>query len=187
MRIALIMLVLFTLPALAAGQSSQAPAGPQKTAGAVPASQAKADDVKSVDAIVAALYDVISGPAGERDWQRFHSLFAAHAVLATVSKHDGETRPEIMTPDDYVRLAGSYFTKNGFFERESARTAQTYGNVAHLFSTYESRHTRDGEPFAKGINSIELLNDGQRWWVLSISWDEERPGNPIPPEYQPKK
>jgi hypothetical protein len=149
--------------------------------------QAKPEDVKSIDAIVSALYDVISGPAGERNWQRFHSLFTPHAVLATVSKRNGETRREIMTPEDYQRLAGAYFAKNAFFEREAARSTQTFGNIAHLFSTYESRHTRDGAPFAKGINSIELLNDGQRWWVLSILWDEERPDNPIPPEYQPKK
>jgi hypothetical protein len=150
---------------------------------------AKADpkDVNSIDAIVAGLYDVISGPPGERNWQRFHSLFTGHAVLATVAKKDGETRQEIMTTDDYVRLAGPYFLKEGFFEREAARKLQTFGNIAHLFSTYESRHTSEGAPFARGINSIQLLNDGQRWWVLSILWDEEGAGNPIPSEYQPKK
>jgi hypothetical protein len=163
------------------------PVPQEKPANAATAAPTTAADVKTIDAIISALYDVISGPAGERNWQRFHALFAPHAVLATVSKRNGETRPEIMTPDDYVRMAGDYFAKNGFFESESARNTQTYGNIAHLFSTYESRHTREGAPFAKGINSIELLNDGQRWWVLSISWDEERPDNPIPPEYRPKK
>ncbi len=140
-----------------------------------------------MDAIVAALYDVISGPPGERNWQRFNSLFSEHAVLATVGKKNGETRQEIMTPADYVRLARPYFLKEGFFERESARKLQAFGSIAHLFSTYESRHTREGAPFAKGINSIQLFNDGHRWWVLSILWDEEGPGNPIPAEYQPRK
>ena len=183
------LLAVLLLASFAVAQDKPKKDEPQAaTAPSTPAG-AKADpkDVNSIDAIIAALYDVISGPPGERNWQRFNSLFTKHAVLATVGKKDGKTRQEIMTPDDYIRLAGPYFLKEGFFERESARKLQTFGNIAHLFSTYESRHTRDADPFARGINSIQLLNDGQRWWVLSILWDEEGPGNPIPPEYQPKK
>ena len=183
------LLAVLLLASFAVAQDKPKKDEPQAATAASTPAGAKADpkDVNSIDAIIAALYDVISGPPGERNWPRFNSLFTKHAVLATVSKKDGKTRQEIMTPDDYIRLAGPYFLKEGFFERESARKLQTFGNIAHLFSTYESRHTRDADPFARGINSIQLLNDGQRWWVLSILWDEEGPGNPIPPEYQPKK
>jgi hypothetical protein len=182
----IVILVLVTSLAFAQQAKSNPEMSKQQSTTSAPEPRGNPEDVKSMDAIVAALYNVISGPPGERDWQRFHALFTPDAVLATVSKREGKIRREIMTPDDYVRMAGPYFAKNGFFEREASRSTQTFGNIAHLFSTYESRHTREAEPFARGINSIQLLNDGQRWWVLSILWDEEGPDNPIPPEYQPK-
>ena len=75
----------------------------------------------------------------------------------------------------------------GFFEREIAQTSDTFGGVTHRFSTYDSKRTaQDAQPFARGINSIQLLNDGRRWWVVTIYWDSERPGNPIPQKYLPR-
>jgi hypothetical protein len=76
-----------------------------------------------------------------------------------------------------------YFLKNGFFEKPIVNRIQTYGNIAQVFSSYESRHAAGDAPFARGINSIQLLNDGRRWWVVSILWDSERPDNPPPAEY----
>jgi len=74
-----------------------------------------------------------------------------------------------------------------FFEKEVARRLDCFGNVCQAFSTYESRRAPlDQKPFDTGVNSIQLLNDGQRWWVASIVWDSERRGNPIPPEYRAK-
>jgi hypothetical protein len=74
--------------------------------------------------------------------------------------------------------------KNGFFETEIARQVEQYGGVVHAFSTYESRHkAEDPAPFVRGINSIQLFNDGQRWWVVTILWEGERPDNPIPQKY----
>jgi hypothetical protein len=172
-----------------AGAQSDAAKSPAAPAGPAPQNAlADAKDVDSIDAITAALYDVISGPAGERNWPRFRSLFAPHAVLATIThKKDGTIEQHELTPDDYVKGASPYFLKEAFFEGELARQTHAFGNIAHLFSTYASRHAPHDAPFARGINSIQLLNDGQRWWVLSILWDEERPGNPLPPEYLPKK
>ena len=70
---------------------------------------------------------------------------------------------------------------------EVARQADTFGNIAQLFSTYESRRRPDDpKPFARGINSIQLMNDGKRWWVVSVYWQAERPDNPIPARYLPK-
>ena len=72
-----------------------------------------------------------------------------------------------------------------FFEKEVARRLDCFGNVCQAFSTYEARRApSDQKPFASGINSIQLLNDGQRWWVASIVWDTERPNNPIPADYR---
>lgn len=157
-----------------------------QTASSGSTSEAKAnpDDVKSVDAIVAALYDVISGPAGPRNWDRFRSLFAPKATLAATYKDkQGQLRAIVMTPDDYVTHDASYFDKNPFFEREVARQSEAFGSIFHAFSTYASSKTKGGEAFERGINSIELYNDGSRWWVLTILWDSERDGNTIPPEY----
>ncbi|HSG06757.1 MAG TPA: hypothetical protein VLA36_00265 [Longimicrobiales bacterium] len=143
-------------------------------------------DVSSIDGIVAAVYDVISGPAGEaRDWDRWRSLFMDGARLIPVGRaQDGSVRHRVITPDEYAAGSGPVLERDGFFEREIGRVQESFGQVAHLFSAYESRRSPlDEEPFARGINSFQLFNDGTRWWVVSIMWDSERPGNPIPDRY----
>jgi hypothetical protein len=150
---------------------------------------ARPSDVRSMEAIVAALYDVISGPAGQkRDWDRFRSLFAPGARLIPARPlPTGGAEAVVLTPDDYVQRAAPRLEKDGFFEREVAAKTEAFGNIAHRFSTYESRHAAgDAQPFARGINSIQLLKDGDRWWVVTIFWDSERAGNPIPKEYLPR-
>jgi hypothetical protein len=147
----------------------------------------KPEDVKSIDAIMAAVYDVISGPAGERDWSRFRSLFLPTARLTAATKGtDGAIHLRPMSADEYATRAGGYFLKNGFFERPIVNRVQTFGNIAQVLSSYESRHAAGEAPFARGINSFQLLNDGKRWWVVSILWDEERPDNPLPKEFATK-
>jgi hypothetical protein len=146
---------------------------------------ARAQDVESIDAIIAALYDVISGPAGQaRDWPRFHSLFVPGARLIPTFVRENEVRHRVITPAEYAASSGPVLEERGFFEREIGRTTERFGNVAHVFSAYDSKRTPDdAEPFARGINSIQLLHDGTRWWVVTIFWDSERAGNPIPPTY----
>jgi hypothetical protein len=74
--------------------------------------------------------------------------------------------------------------KEGFFERESARKTEAFGQIAHVFSTYESRHAaEDAKPFQRGINSIQLMNDGKRWWIVTIFWQGEDEKNPLPEKY----
>ena len=158
-------------------------AGPAAAQDAPPA---RPQDVESLDAIIAALYDVISGPAGEqRDWQRFHSLFVPGArLIPTGMSEDGEVRHRVMTAADFVTTSGAIMEERGFFEREIGRTTERFGNIAHVFSAYDSKNTpEDAEPFARGINSIQLLHDGARWWVVTIFWDSERAGNAIPARY----
>jgi hypothetical protein len=164
-----------------AGWSQQAK--PQAASAAV---APKPEDVKSMDAIMQAVYDVISGPPGERDWNRFRSLFVPDARLIAVSHKSTPATLEDMTAEKYVEFAGSYFRQHGFFEREVSRKVEAFGSMAHVFSTYESRQTADGKPFVRGINSFQLLNDGTRWWVVTIFWDEERRDAPIPARYLEK-
>lgn len=158
----------------------------QQAAPAPMAPAARAADVASIDAILAALYDVISGPAGQaRDWDRFRSLMAPGArLMPTGRTAQGEGRMRVWTAEEYIAAAGSQLEANGFFEREIGRTMERYGNVVHVMSAYDSkRRADDAQPFARGINSIQLWNDGARWWVVSIFWEAETPANPIPARY----
>lgn len=144
-------------------------------------------DVASIDAVVTALYDVISGPAGDRDWNRLRSLFLPGArLIPTGARPNGDSGLEVMDVEAFIRNAGEYFARSGFYESEIARRTERFGNVAHAFSTYESRSNADDpEPFVRGINSIQLLEMDNRWWVVTIFWDNESEANPIPPEYLP--
>ncbi len=142
---------------------------------APPTPAAKPSDVASPDAIMAATYEVISGPATQkRDWDRFHSLFYPDARLVrTAPKKEGGFSATAFTPQGYVDRASLYFEKNSFF-------------ILQAFSTYESRHdAKDTLPFARGINSFQLFFDGNRWWILTIFWQEETAQNPLPAEYLP--
>ncbi len=148
---------------------------------------ARPADVATRDAIVAALYDSISGPAGDRDWNRFRSLFIPEAqLIASFKKKDGAMAYKAMTVEGYIDGAGKYFKEHGFYEREISRQVETFGSITHIFSTYASRETADGKPFERGINSIQLWNDGSRWWVVDVYWTGETPEIPIPERYLSK-
>jgi hypothetical protein len=143
-------------------------------------------DVATMDAIVSAVYDVISGPAkSPRNWDRFRSLFVPGArLIPTGPRPTGEVSSRVLTPEDYIQRSGPFLEQNGFFEREISKRVEKFGNIAHIFSTYESRHAREEEkPFARGINSFQLMNDGKRWWIVTIFWQGEDDKNPLPAEY----
>lgn len=163
----------------AAGRVSEPPKPPPTTA------IAKTTDVATMDSTLAALYDVISGPAGKRDWDRFRSLFVPGArLIPTGPRPTGEVGARVLTVEDYIQRASEFFDKQGFFEREASRQVEQFGNIAHIFSTYESRHAKDdAKPFQRGINSIQLMNDGRRRWVVTIFWQAEDEKNPIPSMY----
>ncbi|MDQ2990391.1 MAG: hypothetical protein M3R60_14940 [Pseudomonadota bacterium] len=147
-------------------------------------------DVGSADAIVAALYDVISGPAGkQRAWNRLRSLFAPQGKLVAVgTRADGKTPATTMTVDDYIGRVTKPFADAGFYEAELARTSESFGPIMHVFSTYESRHAPgDAKPFQRGINSIQLHNDGERWWIVNLLWRAESDKNPLPERYLKKR
>jgi hypothetical protein len=158
---------------------------PAELAAKVPS--AKMDDVKSIDAILHAMYDVISGPAGDRDWKRFRSIFLPQARFTQVGKGpDGAPFVISWNVDEFVRDAGEVFSKQPFYENAIVNAPQSYGNMTQVFSSYESRHAPGEKPFERGINSVQLLNDGKRWWVVSIFWDSERPDNLLPAKFAKK-
>ena len=180
--------VLVLLSALSLAQSTPAPS-PQSSPLA-PSIPAKPEDVASIDSILAATYDVISGPAGKkRDWDRFRSLFYPGARLIPTRKGQGEAevRARVLSPDDYVQGSAPRLEKDGFFERAVSNQVDHFANIAQVFSTYESRHNQaDAQPFQRGINSFQLVNDGKRWWIMTIMWQGETPDTPIPAEYLKK-
>ena len=142
-------------------------------------------DVKTLDGIMHAIYAVISGDSGQaRDWDRFRSLFAPGARLIPTGPRPGGAGIRVLSADEYVTRASGALARQGFYEGEIARRAETYGPVTHLFSTYESRHApSDAQPFVRGINSFQLFNDGARWYVVTIYWWGETPDTPIPSRY----
>lgn len=149
----------------------------------------KPDDVKTMGSILHAIYEVISGPAGDRDWNRFRSLFLPQARFTQTSPSPNGNGTVVISwnEEEFIRDAGQVFAKEAFYENAIVNQPDVYGNMAQVFSSYESRHKSGEKPFQRGINSIQLLNDGTRWWVMSILWDSERPGNPLPAKFAKKK
>jgi hypothetical protein len=149
---------------------------------------AKPEDVKSPEAIVSAVYSVISGGKGQsRDWDRMRSLFIPDARLIPASAgKDGHVDAIMLSVDGYIARNGGRLISAGFFEHSIHDETEQFGNIVQVWSTYESRHNADDPaPFARGINSFQLLKDGDRYWVVNIFWDSETPTKPIPAKYLP--
>jgi len=196
---------LFTLSALVcalvgAGAGAQpkdaktnphAPApAPAKEVAPAPAAppEARPEDVKSLDAIIKACYYWTAGPIGKaRDWDRLRSLFVNEARMIPV-RHavHGQGGNELLTMpvDGYIQLNKNYFEKGGFFEKEVARRSEQFGNIAHVWSTYESRRSeKDPQPYVRGVYSIQLAFDGTRWFMINVMWDTEQEGVTLPEKY----
>ena len=191
MKQAILVLTLVCTAAIAQQPSSAPAPAPKPLVGSIAAHpewpKAKPEDVKSVDAILAALYDVISGPKGQaRDWDRMRSLFIPDARLipSRINKDTQHVDAIVLSVDGYIARSSTTMTTNGFFEHSIHNEVEQFGNIAHVWSTYESRHNADdATPFARGINSIQLLKDGDRYWIVNVFWDSERPDSPIPAKY----
>ena len=163
----------------------------QTSPSATPAPQAatpapaRPNDVDSIEHIVGAVYDVISGPAGApRDWDRFRSLYYAGARMIPSGRNDkGAIFARTVTPDEYATRAKDFFAKEGFYESAVANRVESWDHIAHVWSTYESRHASGEKPFARGVNSFQLFFDGTRWWILTVYWEGEDAAHPLPEKY----
>ena len=131
-------------------------------------------DFATVDSIIRASYDVISGPAGQpRDWDRFRSLYAPGARLMPVVSGE-KPHVRVLTPEEYIRRVEPIFATESFWERETSCQQENIGRIAHVLSHYESLHTPDGAPFEQGTNSIQVFHDNTRWWIVSVMWNTAR-------------
>jgi len=165
------MLVAISLPSVSAEQ--KVPEGPFPLA----------RDVETLDGIIKAYYEVVSAPAGQpKQVERDHSLHHSLARVAVTGKdEDGKPFAKMMTLDEYYK--DNLVAEAGFFEKEIHRVTQKFGNIVHVWSTYEWRTEEKGPVGGRGINSIQLYHDGKRWWITSWIYDSERKDNPIPTEY----
>lgn len=150
--------------------------------------KAQDQEIDPIDTTIQVLYEVISGPAGEdRDWDRMRNLFAKDAQLIPSGNTPEGTKFRRLSIDDYIKLVGPELVEGGFFENEINRETEVYGSLAHVWSTYESRKKEDDKkPMARGINSIQLFNNGNRWFIMSVYWLSEDKDTPIPDEYAPE-
>ena len=140
-------------------------------------------DHETPEKLIAGVYDVISGEAGkQRDWQRFKSLFhpAARLIATGKNPNTGAVVALSMTPDEYI-TRNEAFLRDGFIEREISSKTDRFGNIVHVFSSYEAfRSTKDEKPFLRGVNSFQLIYDGKKWLVMSILWQAEDKDTPLP-------
>lgn len=144
--------------------------------------------VSSIDSIIYNLYDVISGDKNQsRDWDLFRYLFRPEAKLIPVRlSPDSLFKSRYLSVEEFIENAKAYTELNGFHEKEIFRTKERFNNICHIFSTYETYYSKkDKIPFAKGINSIQLLFDNERWWIVNIYWQAETADKRIPEKYLP--
>jgi hypothetical protein len=139
----------------------------------------EADELAAIGAVVEEMYAMISGPRGPRDWSRQANCFHPDARQArTWVDGAGRGAMKIMTLDDYAADTTPFFAEHDFFEVETGRRVDLFGNIAHVWSVYEARRALDdGEPERRGINSIQLFRDPDRGWrIVAMIWDNERDG-----------
>jgi hypothetical protein len=149
-------------------------------------------DVDTVDHLIASLYDVVSGPAGQRDWNRFRSLFVPDGRIVSIVPESAATKNAparkgdavFLTPAMFAQQNDSYFKTNGFFERSIANRVEEFGNLIEVWSTSEIRDAKDdAQPSSRGIDSFQIVHAHGRFWIASLLFDHERPGVTLPAKY----
>jgi hypothetical protein len=145
---------------------------------------ASPEDVSSPSAVVRASYIAISGPSGQiLNLARFRSLFLPQAQLVSVNEKDGKGAARTMTLQEFTDMVTARIGKDGHVEHEIAQRVEVYGNIANVWSSYESRKTPEDPQVTRGINSIQLMFDGSRWWISGAQWQHETADAPIPAKY----
>jgi len=156
----------------------------------VPVIPARSEDVSTIEGIVKASYETISGPVGApRQWGRDRTLFAPSIRFVSLRSDpkSGKVTVQESNYQEYLDQTDPFATKEGFTEVELGHIIKQYGNVATVLSSYEGKVQSTGKIITRGVNIFSLYNDGQRWWIQTMLWDQERPGNPVPAELLPKK
>jgi len=138
-------------------------------------------EARSIEAIIPALYQIVSGKAGsDKNWPLMKTLFADTASVTPVfHTKEGKMTANISSVDEFIALNKTIFKDQNFFETEVGNKTFTFGHMANVLSHYESRDAIGAEPYAQGVNSFQLLNDGRRWCVISVTWDSHSKDHPL--------
>jgi hypothetical protein len=177
--IGVFLVLLFTLATLAQDKS--------KARVVVPVISARPEDVSSIEAIIKADYEAISGGVGvPRQWARDLTLYDPNARFISVYREPktGQLTPWTPTLQEYADDADAHFVSEGFTEHELAHKIYRFGNVATVLSSYEGK-LASGKLYSRGVNIYQLYYADKRWWISSVSWDAENFINPIPAELSP--
>jgi hypothetical protein len=142
----------------------------------MPTPTANPSDVATLDAILHTFYETVSGAAGQqRDWDRFRTLFLPEGRLMPIVSLAGEQAGiRFLSTEDFIQRVDPIFAKEDFWERETSRQTETFGRFAHVLSFYDSLRSPNGPPFERSANSIQLFNDGSRWWIVNVIWNTSR-------------
>ena len=139
------------------------------------------NDVASIDAIIKATYDVISGPAGDRNWNRFLSLFLPEGRMGAIATDkNGKPMFHAFTPEKYIKSNAPFFKQSAFYEEELNRSVAQFGNVATVQSAYQFRLSKDGKIEQRGVNYFSLVKSGDRWYISDLNWQDEEKDLPLP-------
>lgn len=141
---------------------------------------ANPEDVASIDGLINAYYESVSGHPGLRDADRMLSLFIEGGKI---SIDLGGEKPTHKLVEDYLKTDGFLIISTDFFEREISRDTQRFGDMANVISTYGiSDAMENTDYFARGVTMFQLVRQHERWWILSTLWQRESPERPLPPQ-----
>ena len=96
-------------------------------------------DVLSIDSIIKASYEVVSGEKGaKRQWQRDKFLHHPKAVYSyTIDRRKQEQ--VVMSIGEFQHETDEMVLETAFYEKEINREVRIFGNIAHVWSTYETQ------------------------------------------------
>jgi len=146
------------------------------------------EDVSTINGIMKATYETVSGEAGaKRQWERDLSLHDPNAIYSfRFHDSEGKLQQTTMSINDFHKESFSMVMKTAFYENEINREVRVFGNIAHVWSTYETRLEKNGPVMRRGINSVQLYYEEGRWWILSWTFDKERADRKIPQTFDPQ-
>ena len=144
-----------------------------------------ATDRATPESVVAASYLAISGPAGaKRDFARLEAIAAADVRFVMVTREPGGgTATRSMGIQDFEKAYEEVIGGRAFFESELSHRSEGFGDVMTVLSTYESRDAPGNVPFARGLNSYQLVKGTDGWRIQTIFWEDEAPNDPLPGKY----
>jgi hypothetical protein len=142
-------------------------------------------DVLTIDGIIKAFYEVVSGEAGEkRQWERDLSIHNPNAIYSYLDNINGELKQVTISLKDFHKETDAMVMEQAFYESEINREVRIFGNIAHVWSTYETRLIKNGPVARRGINSIQLFFENGKWSIVSLIFERER-AEKIPKTFEP--